>query len=146
MIGVLSVSQFSVPVVKQIKQFSNYDLLGWYSTSSKCVPNDIKIHQQVLSFYAELFLSFRVFLQIMSFNESPLYLVLDPVASATSRELPITVYESEIRILGNEPTMLFSKVAYKIETEESERIAVDHVAHVTPTGSSEGSQCMFLIR
>jgi len=36
--------------------------------------------------------------------------------------------------------MLFSKVQYKIETGEAERIAVDHVAHVTPTGGEAGSQ------
>jgi len=104
--------------------FKTYDLLGWYSTGSECKPKDIEIHQQFLPF-----------------NESPLYLLLDPIASKiNTRGLPITLYESELRIINDEPTMLFSKVHYKIETGEAERIAVDHVAHVTPTGGEAGSQ------
>jgi len=104
--------------------FKNYDLLGWYSTGSECKPKDIEIHNQFIPF-----------------NESPLYLLLDPVASKiNTRGLPITLYESELRIIKDEPTMLFSKVQYKIETGEAERIAVDHVAHVTPTGGDAGSQ------
>jgi len=104
--------------------FKNYDLLGWYSTGSECKPKDIEIHQQFIPF-----------------NESPLYLLLDPIASKiNTRGLPITLYESELRIINDEPTMLFSKVQYKIETGEAERIAVDHVAHVMPTGGEAGSQ------
>jgi len=104
--------------------FKNYDILGWYSTGSECKPKDLEIHNQFLPF-----------------NESPLYLLLDPVASkVNTRGLPITLYESELRIINDEPTTLFSKVLYKIETGEAERIAVDHVAHVTPTGGEAGSQ------
>ena len=32
--------------------------------------------------------------------------------------------------------MTFAKVAYKIDSIESERIAVDHVAHILPSGDS----------
>jgi len=104
--------------------FKNYDMLGWYSTGSECKPKDLEIHNQFIPF-----------------NESPLYLLLDPIASkVNTRGLPITLYESELRIINDEPTMLFSKVQYKIETGEAERIAVDHVAHVTPTGGEAGSQ------
>jgi len=104
--------------------FKNYDLLGWYSTGSECKPKDIEIHNQFIPF-----------------NESPLYLLLDSVASKiNTRGLPITLYESELRIIKDEPTMLFSKVQYKIETGEAERIAVDHVAHVSPAGGDAGSQ------
>ncbi|KAL6049460.1 COP9 signalosome complex subunit 6 [Balamuthia mandrillaris] len=102
--------------------FKGQDLLGWYSTGKECKPSDIEIHNQ-----------------FMGINESPLYLLLDPVASTVSRELPITIFESELRIINDEPTMLFSTVPYKIETVEAERISVDHVAHVT-SGHSEGSQ------
>jgi len=107
----------------QFKQvYPTSDLLGWYSTGSECKTSDLQIHSQFLQF-----------------NESPLYFLLDPVASAISRELPITIFESELRIIDDEPTTLFSKVSYKIEPETAERIAVDHVAHTT-LGTSEGSQ------
>jgi len=104
--------------------FKTYDILGWYSTGSECKPKDIEIHNQFLPF-----------------NESPLYLLLDQVASkVATKGLPITIFESELRIINDEPTMLFSKVSYKIETGEAERISVDHVAHVMASGGEVGSQ------
>ena len=68
--------------------------------------------------------------QFTDFNESPLLLQLDPAASLrkTTKELPIAIYESELHMVNDQPTQLFVKVPYKIETGEAERIAVDHVA------------------
>jgi len=107
------------------KVFPTNDFLGWYSTGSSVLPSDIEVHKQFLEF-----------------NESPIYLLLDPVlaGSQTSRDLPITLFESELHIISEQPTLLFAKVPYKIQTGEAERIGVDHVAHMTPSGSSEGSQ------
>ena len=34
------------------------------------------------------------------------------------------------------PTVQFAAVSYKIDSIESERIAVDHIAHILPTGDS----------
>jgi len=108
---------------EQIKMvFPSYDVLGWYSTGSEVLPNDLELNKQVLPF-----------------NESPLYLLLDPSTSKHHKELPVTIYESELRIVNDVPTMVFSKAPYKIETGEAERIAVDHIAHVSPSGTSEGS-------
>jgi len=39
-------------------------------------------------------------------------------------------------MVEDNPTNLFVKVPYKVETGEAERIAVDHVAKITPTGGS----------
>lgn len=69
---------------------------------------------------------------------------MDPITAAkkTTKELPIVIYESELHMIDENPTNLFVKVPYKIETGEAERLAVDHVAKITPTGgSSEGSLC-----
>ncbi|CAH1767724.1 5663_t:CDS:2 [Entrophospora sp. SA101] len=57
----------------------------------------------------------------------------------TSKNLPITVYESIIDIINGQAQTLFIKSQYKIETGEAERIAVDHVAHITIGDGSEGS-------
>jgi len=56
----------------------------------------------------------------------------------TTKELPISIYESELHIIDEKPTNLFVKVPYKIETGEAERIAVDHVARITPGGGAHG--------
>jgi len=106
------------------KVFPTYDFLGWYSTGIEAQVYDIDIQKQVLEF-----------------NESPLYLVLNPHVSPTAKELPITIYESELHVINDKPTMMFAKTSYKIETMEAERISVDHVAHVTPgSGDTDGSR------
>jgi len=108
--------------LEQFKRvFPLYDFLGWYSTGSGVQPSDIEVHRQV-----------------MELNESPLYLLLDPSACtrADQKELPVTIFESELHVIEDRPTMLFGKAPYKIETQESERIAVDHVAKIGPTGAS----------
>jgi COP9 signalosome complex subunit 6 len=107
------------------KVFPLYDFLGWYSTGNQVSPSDIDVHKQ--------------FLEI---NESPIYLLLDSVAaySAATRDLPLTIFESELHVIEDKPTMLFVKVPYRIQTGEAERIGVDHVARVTSYGGSEESQ------
>jgi len=95
------------------KVFPNHDLLGWYSTGKEAKPQDLEIHKQLLEY-----------------NENPLYLVLDPLSQGERKELPLTIYETELKIINDEPTLRFAKINYKIETGEAERIAVDHVARV----------------
>jgi len=104
------------------KVFPTYDFLGWYSTAESVIPADMEVHRSPV---------------ITEFNESPLYLVLDTVACGrkTTKELPISIYESELHMIDDKPTNLFVKVPYKIETGEAERIAVDHVARITPSGT-----------
>ncbi|KAF8969775.1 hypothetical protein BGZ46_010622, partial [Entomortierella lignicola] len=76
----------------------------------------------------------------MVYNESPLFLQLDPNEIPTpSRSLPITVYESIVDIVDNQPQPMFIKAVYKVETGEAERIAVDHVAHAATHQEGESS-------
>lgn len=109
------------------KVFPTEEFLGWYFVGSGIeAARDAHVHKQ--------------FLEV---NESPLLLVLDAAAarSAGQKELPITLYESELRLLHEAPVVLFNKLLYQIETNEAERIAVDHVAHLSTTGdAAEGSQ------
>ncbi|EGG16755.1 Mov34/MPN/PAD-1 family protein [Cavenderia fasciculata] len=108
------------------KVFATYDILGWYSTGSQVSQSDLLLHKQ-----------------IMEFNESPLYLMLDTNAAFTQayKDLPVIVYESELHIVNDQPTTLFVKTPFKIQTGEAERIGVNHIAKVTPSGS-EGSSRM----
>jgi len=95
------------------KVFPTYEFLGWYSTGKEVKQSDIAIQKQ-----------------IMAFNESPLYLLLSPLVPPQARELPLTLYESEVKMVDDSPTLVFTRVNYKIETGDAERIAVDHVANV----------------
>jgi COP9 signalosome complex subunit 6 len=80
----------------------------------------------------------------MDVNENPLYLLLDAASCLrpSTKDLPISIYESELHVIQEKPTLMFVKIPYKIETGEAERIAVDHVARVTPSGGGDGSACM----
>jgi len=104
------------------KVFKDYEFMGWYSTGQGAVPADMEIHKQ-----------------ISEFNENPLYLHLNPIIATAQRELPISIYESELRVVDETPTQLFVKVPYRIETGEAERISVDHIARITPSGGGSGS-------
>jgi len=104
----------------QFKQvFSDMDFLGWYTTGEGPSEEEISIQRQ-----------------ICEINESPLFLQLNPAARNT--DLPITMYESVIDLVGGNARMLFVKLKYTLATEEAERIGLDHMARIT--GGSGGTK------
>jgi len=108
------------------KVFPLYEIVGWYSVSSgEPTLKDLEIHRQVLPF-----------------NETPLYMMLDPAPNPKQRDLPLSLYETELQLSkdGGAPALLFALSSYKVESGEAERIAVDHVAHAMPTGGAEGTK------
>lgn len=111
------------------KTFPNYECIGWYSTAMSVQPGDMKIHQALCQIHEQ---------------ESLLYLILDPAQALAqgNRELPILLHESEVHVIDDKPTMCFAKVGYKIDSIESERIAVDHVAHILPSGGSNSGSAV----
>nr|CAG8489504.1 11296_t:CDS:2 [Entrophospora candida] len=116
-------NEYFVTKQEQFRQvFPQFDFLGWYTLGIQPTEEDIEIHKQMIEF-----------------NESPLFLQMNPFEMVTSKNLPITVYESIIDIINGQAQTLFIKSQYKIETGEAERIAVDHVAHITIGDGSEGS-------
>lgn len=50
--------------------------------------------------------------------------------------MPVSLYESIIEVIDNEPQVVFVAADYEIETGEAERIAVDHAAK--PSGAGDG--------
>jgi len=108
---------------EQFRQvFPQFDFLGWYTLGPYPTQEDIEIHKQ-----------------IMTLNESPLFLQMNPFEIISSKTLPITVYESIIDLIDGKAHTMFIKAQYKIETGEAERIAVDHVAHTSAGEGTEGS-------
>eukprot|EP00250_Pteridium_aquilinum_P009092 c18437_g1_i1 orf=248-1153(+) len=106
------------------KVFPKYDILGWYSTGSDIQETDMQMHKA-----------------LMEINESPVYMLLNPAINHAQKDLPITIYESELHVIDGVPSLIFVKSAYTIETVEAERITVDHVAHIKPSdGSTAATQ------
>lgn len=109
------------------KTFPKYDMLGWYSTGAEVEPTDMDMHQA-----------------LCEVTESLLYMLVDPVQAMApgNRELPILIHESEVHVVADQPKMQFVAVSYKIDSIESERIAVDHVAHILPSGDSNSGSAL----
>uniref|UniRef100_A0A0C9RG54 COP9 signalosome complex subunit 6 n=1 Tax=Wollemia nobilis TaxID=56998 RepID=A0A0C9RG54_9CONI len=106
------------------KVFPQYDILGWYSTGSDAQESDMQIHKS-----------------LMDINESPVCVLLNPVLNPSQKDLPITIYESELHVIEGVPSLIFVRSSYTIETVEAERISVDHVAHLNPSdGGSAATQ------
>ena len=68
--------------------------------------------------------------QIQKYNERPLYLILDPTASSTSRELPLTLYEETLHTNLATPHS-FTASSYTLHADEAERITSFHCAKLT---------------
>jgi hypothetical protein len=101
---------FSIDGYCQVKQvFADFDFLGWYTTGGRPNEHDITLHKQ-----------------ICKLNESPVLLKLDPFGKHT--DLPVSIYESVIDLVGGDVTMLFIELEYTLITDEAERIGVDHIA------------------
>ncbi|KAI8090059.1 maintenance of mitochondrial structure and function-domain-containing protein [Halteromyces radiatus] len=100
--------------LEQMKQvFPELDFMGWYTTGTTPTELDLIIHEQFLSR-----------------NESSLFLQLDPsaITGEHHKSLPVGMYESLYDTNHELHKLMFVKTPYKIETNEAERIAVDHVA------------------
>jgi len=100
--------------------FDTLEILGWYSTGKVVENYDLKIHQQ-----------------IEQHNETPLFLLLNPEFAPDSRELPLTIFETTIKSSdASKLSVVFSKLAYRVETTEAERIGVDTLQNVSAGGRS----------
>lgn len=116
-------SEFLESKSQQFKEvFPTLDILGWYTTGSAPNALHLALHKQM-----------------MTVNESPLFLLLDPAPSAAARELPLMLFESAIEINNGEQIMNFVSTGYTLATEEAERIGVDHVAKVSGTNGQTTS-------
>jgi COP9 signalosome complex subunit 6 len=73
-------------------------------------------------------------------SESALFLQLDPASltPGVAKEFPVDIYESIIDIVDEHTRLVFIKSSYKVETEEAERIAVDHVAKPSSSSAENG--------
>lgn len=103
-----------------------YEIMGWYATGKALSDKEKAMYEQVVPF-----------------NESPLLLLLDVHPDASAREIPMTLFETEYKVgAGVTPELRFMKTIYRIETTDSERLAVDHIARATntPSGANNHSQ------
>jgi COP9 signalosome complex subunit 6 len=123
--------------------FPRFELLGWYLAGPMLSDAEmLTVHKQ-----------------IQDMNESPLVMVMEDVGeggaqssagSATGgkdskKVLPVTVYETVMQIVNEQPVQTFVEVPVKVETTESERVTVDHVVAQRGGNSGSGGESSTLI-
>lgn len=105
-----------------LQVFPSYEILGWYTSGASLTERDQLPHKA-----------------IMEYNESPLLLLVNCEPTPDTRDLPVYVYETVLHIVDEMPVTSFAKVAYRIESEESERISVDHITHLESSTAGDMS-------
>jgi len=103
--------------------FPDLEVIGWYSTGDKIQESDMGTHKT-----------------ISTINESPVFLLLDPKISEGSRDLPIMLYETVLHVIEGTPSQIFVQAKYTVDSLEAERVAVDQVARIVPSGKSSSSE------
>jgi len=105
--------------------YPDYECVGWYSTGDKIRDGDKKYHQSVTKSVEEEkegSTDWR--------SEHPLFLLLDPAPKEDQRDLPLQVFEESIKIVGDKRTTEFVKSAFRLVSDEAERVTVVHCARV----------------
>lgn len=108
------------------------DFLGWYtSESNNTSTNTTNSSSRGVANEYDVYLH----KQVCTINESPLFLKLNPFGRHT--DLPVSIFESVIDFIDDQPNILFIELEYSLATDEAERIGVDHIAkHSAAPGSS----------
>ncbi|KAI0566667.1 COP9 signalosome subunit 6 [Gracilaria domingensis] len=133
--------------IEQYQQiFSKYVVVGWYFIGTELTPEDLRLHTEVFS---------RI-------NEAPILLVMNPasklstsqndmhtkgggeamidsIKSFTQSSGLLTTYQMELRVRQEKPTMTLAPIPHRYASEDSERIAVDHVMRHAVPGGGDGA-------
>mmetsp|Transcript_22170 Transcript_22170/g.32986 ORF Transcript_22170/g.32986 Transcript_22170/m.32986 type:complete len:313 (+) Transcript_22170:55-993(+) len=102
-----------------------FEFIGWYSTGQKSDKQDLQLHQEVVD---------------LEFNENPIYLTFNDQIDTSSESLPIDVYETEVKLVHGKPQTQFVRGSWQLDSEESERIAVNEIARVKTADTMGGSK------
>lgn len=125
------------------KIFGQYNVVGWYCTGSKISSEDHRLHTKVFS----------------GLNEAPILLLMNPSLNtpgdrvANSRnpsqssagdQKPahsgmLVTYQMELRVVNDTHKMILAPVPHRYASEDSERIAVDHVMRHAIPGGEDGT-------
>ncbi|CAN8065389.1 unnamed protein product [Agarophyton chilense] len=136
-------TEFMAKRIEQYQQiFSKYVVVGWYFIGTELSPEDLRLHTEVFS----------------RFNEAPILLVMNPASKLTtciqskgtgedtidSMKLIkssglLTTYQTELRVMQERPTMTLAPIPHRYASEDSERIAVDHVMRHAVPGGGDGA-------
>lgn len=91
--------------------YKGREMLGWYTVAREVSGEHVSLHKELLAF-----------------NESPLFMMMDPTPSNDSKDLPITIFEYEARATAEASASTFVSLTFRLETFQAEQIAMEQVA------------------
>lgn len=106
-----------------LQVFPKLYVVGWYATGSAMLDEYLQMHRKAVEN-----------------NESPVFLLFDPVVDPLRKELPVKLFETELHVVDGAPSFTFVAAHYTMETSDAERIGVDQVAKIFPSGHASGSE------
>lgn len=137
--------EFMQKRIQQYRQiFGQYNVVGWYCTGSKVSSEDHRLHTEVFSVL----------------NEAPILLLMNPSLNAPGDRVVnkgrssqpsagdhkpahssgmLVTYQMELRVVDDTHKMILAPVPHRYASEDSERIAVDHVMRHAIPGGEDGT-------
>mmetsp|Transcript_35672 Transcript_35672/g.65267 ORF Transcript_35672/g.65267 Transcript_35672/m.65267 type:complete len:301 (+) Transcript_35672:24-926(+) len=92
------------------------EMLGWYSVGVEVQEADMAVHREMLKY-----------------NESPFFLLINPNPDPDAKDLPVQLYESETHYEEEVARMIFVACEFELETSQAERVTMEEVAKAGPT-------------
>lgn len=124
--------------------FGQYVVVGWYTTGSQVSTDDLRLHEEVFAPINEAPILLMLNTTTATHNtfgngegSSAMQTDISDSTASTNGHHPstLTTYQLELKVVNDKPKKMFVPVAHRYASEDSERIAVDHVMrHAVPGG------------
>ena len=132
--------QFMNQRIEQYQQiFANYSVVGWYCIGSEVTSEDLRLHKDIFSVLTEAPL-------LLQMNPNAGSSAVDSGGSQNPEGKPsahgngvLVTYHMELKVTNGFPKMLLVPVPHRYASEDSERIAVDHVMRHAIPGGGDGT-------
>jgi COP9 signalosome complex subunit 6 len=108
----------AVSAVKEV--FQDYELVGWYGTGVGLRPSLMRTHRD-----------------IMTYNDNPVFVHLDPNIEEGQKDIPLAAFESVFVSTEAGHTLAFNELESKIEASDAETITLDAVSQTKPDAPSD---------
>ena len=130
-------TEFMKDRIAQYQQiFANYSVVGWYCIGSEVTEEDIRMHTEVFCVLNE---APMLLLMNPSAKEGPSTSQPNPGVSAVPNPSVLTTYQMELKVVDNQQKTALEPVPHRYASEDSERIAVDHVMRHAIPGGGDGT-------
>lgn len=149
-------AEFMQSRIEQYRQiFAQYTVVGWYSTGIEVSSDDLRLHEEVFTLLNEtpILLLMNPSQQARGGDTSASANTISndenamrPERADASALTPthtsagmLSTYQMELKVVEDKPKRVLVRVAHRYASEDSERIAIDHVMRHAVPGGGDGT-------